>query len=993
MGLFSKPKVTVGYKFYAGASLTLAKFVSKILRISIGEKIAWEGSSSGGAININKPELFGKPKGEGGVTGLFRFERGEKTQNANSYLAARIDGGAPANRGVSQLVLEQPYMGNQPYMRGIKVRAERVTELDGGAPQWYPEKAAVPISRTAAPGPGNWPWKVRNEPNFVIGASEEYEGIHFANNGWWHGNIDCFRITKNVARYAVGYYPVPTQPFGDALTDIHYNNVVLLLRMEGPNDSTTITDDKGHAVSAHMGAKLTTARSKFGTSSAWFDGVNSYMLAAMGADQDLGGAWTMEAWVWLESVRETSPSTYGRAIFGYGQLNIGYFDTAWFCNGNRWNYVQREGPLGPGDQPYLTQNIGPRATVGRWAFVSVCFDGNNYWMHQDGQLLTGSESQLLDINPAHLIRESLMNTEWGYGYAEEEIGNDSFAIAADKLRDEESFGLSYFWDDDSDLADVLNKVLDHVDGNLYVDYDTLKWTFTLNRKDYDEADLIELRDSVEVTSISNYKKPQFMDLVNRITINYYDISTGGEGTIIVSDSALFLQQGVKIEKSIDYKMISDRELAGRVAKRELLNQSQPLASCEILCTYEGARTLRRGSVFKLTAAKFGFNQTVMRVKEINRGDGKTKAIKIKCTEDVFDLPIDSDIQFDGVIPVVNVPQPIVDRKVTEAPYALLIQQYDAASVDDTLGANPGAGYLRVAAKRPLTASSNFNIAADAGSGYVVDDTATDYCPTAKLLAAINKETTSFTVTDMDDVDELEGSVLMMVDDEIMAFGTFDTGSGAMTLVLRGVWDTLPADHAAGATVFFIENWMDGPTDEFNDGEALGVKLLTNVGGAQLALDSAPIDAVIFDSRAIRPYPPANVRFGPSTYFPSSVSGSFTVNWSHRNRVLQQDVPLSWKSASVTTDPYKNTRYTLGFYDATDTLLVEREDIGTPTAAVTLNYTGNVTMRLKTVTDDGESLYTFEHVFAYTPPGGSPVNTITADTYTETKPTWIVDGNG
>jgi hypothetical protein len=90
-------------------------------------------------------------------------------------------------------------------------------------------------------------------------------------------------------------------------------------------------------------------------------------------------------------------------------------------------------------------------------------------------------------------------------------------------------------------------------------------------------------------------------------------------------------------------------------------------------------------------------------------------------------------------------------------------------------------------------------------------------------------------------------------------------------------------------------------------------------------------------------------------------------------------------------PADNTRYGLRFLDNTDTLIIERTDIGPGTADVVLNYTGNVTMELYTIDNKGESWQRHRFTFAYTPPGGSPVNTITATAYTPVDDTTIIDG--
>jgi hypothetical protein len=115
----------------------------------------------------------------------------------------------------------------------------------------------------------------------------------------------------------------------------------------------------------------------------------------------------------------------------------------------------------------------------------------------------------------------------------------------------------------------------------------------------------------------------------------------------------------------------------------------------------------------------------------------------------------------------------------------------------------------------------------------------------------------------------------------------------------------------------------------------------------------------------------------------------TVTWAHRDRLLQADQLIDTTAASIGPEP--NTRYTLAFYDDTDTLIIEREDIGTPTAAVVLDYTGDVTLRLWSVSDSEVSLQVQEHTFAYTPLGGA--SSITATDYVPYIPVWEIDGNG
>ena len=89
--------------------------------------------------------------------------------------------------------------------------------------------------------------------------------------------------------------------------DPYFSNVALLLHMNGSNNSTTFTDSSanGLAVTANGNARISTAQSKWGGSSGFFDGANSY-LSASGSLFNLPGAFTIEAWVYFASIGSSS---------------------------------------------------------------------------------------------------------------------------------------------------------------------------------------------------------------------------------------------------------------------------------------------------------------------------------------------------------------------------------------------------------------------------------------------------------------------------------------------------------------------------------------------------------------------------------------------------------------------------------------------------------------------------------------------------------------
>ena len=59
-----------GYKYYIGMHLALCHGpIDELQMITVGEREAWSGNSSGGQISIDAPELFGGDDREGGVSG------------------------------------------------------------------------------------------------------------------------------------------------------------------------------------------------------------------------------------------------------------------------------------------------------------------------------------------------------------------------------------------------------------------------------------------------------------------------------------------------------------------------------------------------------------------------------------------------------------------------------------------------------------------------------------------------------------------------------------------------------------------------------------------------------------------------------------------------------------------------------------------------------------------------------------------------------------
>jgi hypothetical protein len=84
--------------------------------------------------------------------------------------------------------------------------------------------------------------------------------------------------------------------------DPYWSSVVLALPLDGANLSTTFTDLKGKTVTPSGNAQISTAQSKFGGASAYFDGSADYLTTPNSADFNFGtGDFTIEGYFYKPS--------------------------------------------------------------------------------------------------------------------------------------------------------------------------------------------------------------------------------------------------------------------------------------------------------------------------------------------------------------------------------------------------------------------------------------------------------------------------------------------------------------------------------------------------------------------------------------------------------------------------------------------------------------------------------------------------------------------
>ncbi|MGH8081030.1 MAG: phage tail protein, partial [Lysobacter sp.] len=146
----SSKKQTVGHRYLFGLHMGLSRGpLDEIVEIRVGDREAWKGSiTKTGRIFINKPDLFGGDKGEGGIKGTLDVLMGDLTQAVLPLLSALHGAIVPAFRGVTTQYFDGEITANNPYPKPWKMRTRRALAGWDGA-VWYPEKAVIWLANGA----------------------------------------------------------------------------------------------------------------------------------------------------------------------------------------------------------------------------------------------------------------------------------------------------------------------------------------------------------------------------------------------------------------------------------------------------------------------------------------------------------------------------------------------------------------------------------------------------------------------------------------------------------------------------------------------------------------------------------------------------------------------------------------------------------------------------------------------------------------------------
>ncbi len=493
----------------------------------------------------------------------------------------------PKYKGVATAFLTGCSFGPSPYLRPLSFTVKRIHTRNGGEVQWYDEKAE--IAKGTRSRQDVWKYKVQAFSDWGDWSWPGFDDSAWDQGAGGIGNAEPNSNDPNPA-YG-GTMPVPfvgtqlptTSEVRGARSWGHQSvnrGTKLWLRSDlGPLPVYPLTVQCWHDDTAVL----------------WFNGHRITLTPTISTTDEQIQRYNSTALIPKEYINAAGPNAVAyRVMDGYALLD---------------------------DNPFVP---GSRVGNSWFIYAGIQFGAT-------GEVPAGAA----DLNPAHIIHEVLTDSIWGMGYTDADLDDAAFRAAADTLFIE-GLGGSFVWTQQQTIEDFLTDVLRHISGVLYVDRTTGKFVLKLIRDDYAVGGLPVLDES-NVSKVEDAVRKQMGELVGAVTITYAASLRGDQGAVTLFDQGVMAAQGGAVTSKIDYPAITSPVNASKLALRDLRLLASPILTCKVTADRLAA-TLNIGDAFVLNWPDLEINSFVMRVTELDLGDGISDAVKLVCIEDLFFFP-------------------------------------------------------------------------------------------------------------------------------------------------------------------------------------------------------------------------------------------------------------------------------------------------------------------------------------------------------------------
>ena len=509
------------------------------------------------------------------------------------------------------------------------------------------------------------------------------------------------------------------------------------------------------------------------------------------------------------------------------------------------------------------------------------------------QLTEEGVEPLYDANPAHIIRECILNPIWGLGYNLSDIDNGSFTEVAIALHSE-GFGLSFVWSTSVSIHEFISTVIQHIDGSLFVSQSTGKFTLKLVRPLTPEAyAVVPEFNKTNILSVDSYDRTGVSDLINQVVLLWHDTLSDKQRSITVHNMATRELQGGVVSSTVDMPGISKPDLALKVANRELRKFSGAFSRITFVCDRSGY-ALVLGDVIRIAWEDYGIESELFRVAKIEYGTQDKTALRITCIEEIFHDTADIYSKPpESLTPqTIAAPAPCPNHSAFEAPYLLLYKEANLRNTDLSQ-IDTNAGFLVYVGDAPSTSAYSYDLYTRVSPASFTFKDKSRFCSNARIAAGLAQEWVSIiTLLDAVHYEPLEVGALAHMGSEIIAVKAISGTVGSVTLLAnqiaidRGLYDTVPVTHGE-ERIWFTSNNYASDIIEYAEGVTVEAKASVLTGSGYLTLANAPTDTLLIKNRWFRPYPPGNVKMnGQACPVDSITARDVEITWESRNRLLQ-----------------------------------------------------------------------------------------------------------
>jgi hypothetical protein len=483
------------------------------------------------------------------------------------------------------------------------------------------------------------------------------------------------------------------------------------------------------------------------------------------------------------------------------------------------NVVNSSGFRWTSNNPYLPPAVinatrGPKGLTESLIYPIVGMDeageyiiagaGDAFIVDADSGARSLDRTRLPDANPAAMVFEAMTNSDWGKGEPLAAFDIASYEACAATFK-AEHFGLTMLYMQQDSIENYVSEVLDHVLAVQYQDPTTGLWTLKAIRDDYNIGDCLVL--TPQNCTVSSLRTKTWGETINDIKVSYTDPVSGDEETVTAQNLANIAIQGGVVSDPRDYHGIRNPYLAKFVAERDVASSSRALLTATVSVNRE-AYNQRPADVVVLVWPEEEVDHVPFRVMGVNYGKPKDRTIVLELVEDVFGtaplrraaasqpvidydldpLPKNPDTLFLMTPPLpplirggldveeldANYPQSEVQFLISDSTVEFLETQVESAGVLP----NGALGQVIIGTVPP-----SFPVSLDAGLGK----------ETRSVLSGGVISTVTGALGEIGDLfvigsDEARHELIML--------DSYSTEDEAWT-VLRGMYDTVPLDWAAG----------------------------------------------------------------------------------------------------------------------------------------------------------------------------------------------------